>query len=228
MMHFARNIKLIRELSGLTQVEFATVLGTNKSNIKTYETTEVEAKGLIRRRLAKLAGVPVHYLSEKELTEKDIRLAITKEKYEKYRGKVESFDQLLDSQEPPRETEIVSNNDNAGETITDQLIRTMIQVMERQNEILKENREAVIDKVNQISLTVESLKVNQDKLINKIDANSSDLSGKFEAIEKTVVEKFAALQQFVQDEGNKVYLHEFGEKGKSRRPVVAGKKNKVD
>lgn len=66
------NIKLIRELSGKKQPEFADIIGTNLSNLKTYETTDVRPKANILAKIADYAGITVEKLEEHRLTHKDI------------------------------------------------------------------------------------------------------------------------------------------------------------
>lgn len=79
MSAFNRNIRLIRALTGLKQPEFAELIKSNKSNIKTWETTEtLPTDVLIYTRLADLAGVPVSDLKNKILTEKEITLKVEK------------------------------------------------------------------------------------------------------------------------------------------------------
>lgn len=118
---------------------------------------------------------------------------------------------------------------NAGSqtlSLTDQLMKIMINVIEQQNAILKENKELLVDKVQHISMTVETLKKNHDTVIVTIEAHSGALSGKLEVIEKSVVERFEALQQLVQDVDNKVYLHEFPKKSKSGPAGKGGRSDK--
>ena len=58
-MQLNKNIKLVRELSSKTQPEFAEIIGTNLSNLKTYETTNVKPKGNILARVADIASISV-------------------------------------------------------------------------------------------------------------------------------------------------------------------------
>ena len=63
----------------MKQPAFAGLIKSNKSNIKTWETTEtLPTDILIYSRLAALAGVTVNDLKNKKLTEKDITLNVEK------------------------------------------------------------------------------------------------------------------------------------------------------
>ena len=73
MLQINTNIKLIRELSRLKQEDFARLIKTNLSNLKTYETTEVRPKADVLARIADLAGITVDDLDRK-LTHKDLKL----------------------------------------------------------------------------------------------------------------------------------------------------------
>jgi transcriptional regulator with XRE-family HTH domain len=71
-MQVNTNIKLIRELSGKKQSQFAKIIKTNLSNLKTYETTDVKPKANILANISDYAGVSIDDLLEKKLTHKDI------------------------------------------------------------------------------------------------------------------------------------------------------------
>lgn len=79
-MQLNTNIKLIRELSGKKQTEFASLIGTKLSNLKTYETTDVRPKANILARIADIAGVSVKDLEERQLTHRNININIDKSK----------------------------------------------------------------------------------------------------------------------------------------------------
>lgn len=66
------NIKLIRELSGKTQVEFAKLIKTNVSNLKTYENTDVKPKAFLIWNISQFAGVSTDDLENKKLKPDDI------------------------------------------------------------------------------------------------------------------------------------------------------------
>lgn len=72
-MQINTNIKLIRELSGKKQEEFAKLLNTKLSNLKTYENTDVNPKANVKAALAELAGISILDLETKKLTYKDIK-----------------------------------------------------------------------------------------------------------------------------------------------------------
>jgi len=101
MNAFNHNIKLIRALTKKKQPEFARLIKSNTSNIKTWETTEtLPTDVLIYSRLAELAGVSENDLKTKKLSEKDIILNVEKvdEKIEKgssYLKLLESNDQFF-------------------------------------------------------------------------------------------------------------------------------------
>lgn len=77
MRAFNYNIKLIRVLSGKNQKEFADLIKSKESNIKTWETTKsVPRDHLIYRRIADLAGVAVDDIKNKKLEEKDVKLKV--------------------------------------------------------------------------------------------------------------------------------------------------------
>lgn len=72
-MQINDNIKLIRELSGKTQAQFAELIKTNLSNLKTYENTDVMPKAYLILNISKLAGVSTDDLENKELAHEDVR-----------------------------------------------------------------------------------------------------------------------------------------------------------
>lgn len=73
-MQINDNIKLIRELSGKTQVEFAELIKTNVSNLKTYENTNVRPKAYLILNICKYAGISADDLENRKLYPEDIRL----------------------------------------------------------------------------------------------------------------------------------------------------------
>lgn len=83
MLQIGRNIKLIRGLAGLKQVDFALLISENLSNLKTYETKDVMPKPHIQQRIAKIGGVTVEDLIEKKLTIDDIKINLEVEKVKK-------------------------------------------------------------------------------------------------------------------------------------------------
>lgn len=72
MLQLNTNIKLIRELSGEKQLDFAKLIKTNISNLKTYENTDVRPKAKVLAAIADLAGISMHDLEFKKLTHSDI------------------------------------------------------------------------------------------------------------------------------------------------------------
>jgi len=201
-----QNIKLIRELSGKKQEKFAELIKTNLSNLKTYENTNVRPKAIVLAAIADYAGITVEDLENKKLTHKDLKF-----------GSVEK-DEVDKVEEPAVPYE------NKNLSLTDQLIKAMIQVMERQNEILKENKDVYIGKVESISLHIEAVRKNQDTLVIDIKGSLDVIGEKLQVVEKIVTEKFASLSQQMTDVGSKAFLHEFPKKDKSV-PVRRGDKS---
>jgi hypothetical protein len=77
MNAFNYNIKLIRGLTRLTQPLFAKLIKSNPSNVKTYETTDVECKDFVTlKALADVAGVAVDDITNKLLSVDDIKLKV--------------------------------------------------------------------------------------------------------------------------------------------------------
>jgi hypothetical protein len=102
MSAFNHNIKLIRALTKKKQPAFAELIKSNKSNIKTWETTEtLPTDVLIYSRLAEIAGVTEHDIKTKKLTEKDINIKVEKVEQEstvsqsKYLQLLESNDRFF-------------------------------------------------------------------------------------------------------------------------------------
>lgn len=73
-MQINDNIKLIRELSGLTQAEFAKLIKTNVSNLKTYENTNVRPKAFVVFNVSLIGGVPSEEIENKKLKPEDIKI----------------------------------------------------------------------------------------------------------------------------------------------------------
>jgi transcriptional regulator with XRE-family HTH domain len=73
-MQINDNIKLIRELSGLTQAKFAELIKTNVSNLKTYENTSVRPKAFIIFNVSALAGISSDELENKKLIPEEIKI----------------------------------------------------------------------------------------------------------------------------------------------------------
>lgn len=73
-MQINDNIKLIRELSGKTQADFAELIKTNVSNLKTYENTNVKPKAYLILNISKYAGISSEDLENKKLKPEDINL----------------------------------------------------------------------------------------------------------------------------------------------------------
>lgn len=78
MLQLNTNIKLIRELSGKKQLEFARLIKTNLSNLKTYENTDVRPKANVIAAIADIAGISTIDLENKALTHKDIQFGSIK------------------------------------------------------------------------------------------------------------------------------------------------------
>lgn len=98
MSAFNHNIKLIRALTKKKQPEFAELIKSNKSNVKTWETTEtLPTDILIYTRLAEIAGVTVNDIKNKPLTEKDINLKVEKVEHAKGNSDNSNYIKLLES-----------------------------------------------------------------------------------------------------------------------------------
>lgn len=79
MRAFNHNIKLIRSLTGKNQDEFARLIRSKTSNIKTWETTKsLPRNHIIYKKIAELAGVSIEQIKNKTLEEKDIKLQVEK------------------------------------------------------------------------------------------------------------------------------------------------------
>lgn len=76
-MQINSNIKLIRELSGLTQSKFAELIKTNLSNLKTYENTDTRPKAYVILNISRLAGISSADLETKKLKAEDIKIDFT-------------------------------------------------------------------------------------------------------------------------------------------------------
>lgn len=75
MSAFNHNIKLIRGLTGLTQHLFAKLIKSKESNVKTYETTEVQCKDfLVLKEITDVAGISLDDLKNKFLEAKDVKI----------------------------------------------------------------------------------------------------------------------------------------------------------
>lgn len=78
MLQINKNIKLIRELSGKTQKEFAKLIKSNLSNVKTYETSDTRPKAPVLAAICDFADITLKELEEKELTHKDLPFQVDK------------------------------------------------------------------------------------------------------------------------------------------------------
>jgi transcriptional regulator with XRE-family HTH domain len=106
------------------------------------------------------------------------------------------------------------------------LVETQTVVMNRQNTILEKNQEFVIEKIENISLTVEAIRQNHEKMIIEIKTSSNGIEGKFQVFEKTIVEKFSTLSQLVKDESRMGFHQQYEEKDKRNQTGNAGKRHK--
>jgi hypothetical protein len=98
MSAFKDNIKLIRALTGKKQPAFARLIKSNTSNVKTWETTEtLPTDPLIYTRLAGIAGVTVHDLKNKTLSENEINIKVDKVDFDAQTGQQTKYMKLLES-----------------------------------------------------------------------------------------------------------------------------------
>ena len=98
MMQINRNIKLIRELSGKKQAEFAGLIKIKLSNLKTYENTDVRPKANVLTAIAELAGVSLEDLDKKQLTPADIKFNWMKDEKDDKVDYTAEYIQLLKDQ----------------------------------------------------------------------------------------------------------------------------------
>lgn len=78
MLQINKNIKLIRELSGKTQKDFAKLIKSKLSNVKTYETSDTRPKAPVLAAICDFAQISLKELEEKELTHKDLPFQVDK------------------------------------------------------------------------------------------------------------------------------------------------------
>lgn len=110
-MQLNDNIKLIRELSGVKQEDFAKLIKTNLSNLKTYENTDTKAKAPVLAAIADIAGITVDELEKKKLTHKDVTITLPEEdEQDEKDGKVENtpVDSLRANGTPDSKDELIS------------------------------------------------------------------------------------------------------------------------
>lgn len=72
MLHLARNLKLIRKLSGLTQPSFGNKFDATKSMVISYEQARAEPDELYIERVAKFASISEDDLKNKRLTVEEL------------------------------------------------------------------------------------------------------------------------------------------------------------
>jgi transcriptional regulator with XRE-family HTH domain len=114
------------------------------------------------------------------------------------------------AEEPPAPYEAKSGS------LTDQLMEAMVTLMKTQNQILLENKQVYLEKVNSISIRIEAIKTNQETLTLDIKGYYDDISGSLLGFEKTISERFSSLSQQVEGVSNATYLNEYStKKGKS-------------
>lgn len=77
MRAFNHNIKLIRSLTRKNQQDFAKLIRSKVSNVKTWETTQsIPRDEFIYQRIAELASISIDDLKTKKLDQKDISLKV--------------------------------------------------------------------------------------------------------------------------------------------------------
>jgi len=72
LLQLAANIKLIRQLSGLTQEDFGVKFNASRAMITSYESAKAAPDDLFLTRLSKYSGVPKEDLLDKALIEENI------------------------------------------------------------------------------------------------------------------------------------------------------------
>lgn len=131
MLQINKNIKLIRELSGKKQEDFAKLIKTNLSNLKTYENSSVRPKANVIAAICDFAGITTEELENKALTHKDVHLEVD----------------IVDKRK--------LNNSNGQpdlSTLLSQLMQKQNQLMEMQNKILSDTKQDLIEKVKEIHI----------------------------------------------------------------------------
>ena len=74
MLQLGRNIKYIRLLKGMTQSEFADLVGSKSDNIYVYEKGKANPNTLILQNISRVAGVSVDDLLSKDLSQLPINV----------------------------------------------------------------------------------------------------------------------------------------------------------
>jgi transcriptional regulator with XRE-family HTH domain len=204
-------LKKAREKKGLSQQEVADFIGVSQKAYSMYEEGKRNPKHDKRVKLSKLFG---------------LELSSTNKEPE-----VEGPSESTGQKEPAQETQ-QSIIDKMMKFIVllmekqNGLVETQTVVMNRQNTILEKNQEFVIEKIENISLTVEAIRQNHEKMIIEIKTSSNGIEGKFQVFEKTIVEKFSTLSQLVKDESRMGFHQQYEEKDKRNQTGNAGKRHK--
>jgi transcriptional regulator with XRE-family HTH domain len=72
MLHLSDNLKLIRQLSELSQQEFGKLFGISKDKVFSYENERAQPNELIAAKIAEFAGITEEQLYKKKLKREDV------------------------------------------------------------------------------------------------------------------------------------------------------------
>lgn len=73
-MHIGENIKLIRQVWGLKQPQFAKLLDATTAMIKSYENGNAQPKKLVEEKLSELSGIKLEELRNSKISIKSIKM----------------------------------------------------------------------------------------------------------------------------------------------------------
>lgn len=202
-MQINDNIKLIRELSGLTQKEFAELIKTNISNLKTYENTDVRPKAYIVLNVSRLAGISASDLETKKLQAEDITIKVPK----------------VEKVEKDASTEKASSGIEADFL---EVIKMMVADLRKRSDEKEADLVALRSAVNEIKVVdnkVEGLKTTVHDLQGKVE----DAESIIEVLQEFVVRQFVKLrkesrEKVLAEMGNVSVEHEKRRRQKDTQP----------
>ena len=199
-MQINRNIKLIRELSGKKQSEFAELIKTNLSNLKTYENSDVRPKANVIAAISDLTGVTVDDLDNKKLTHKDICFKpVEVEKVE------------VDKKEDKEMNDLLC-----------QLMKQQNKLMEMQNKLLEDQTVNIMKTIVDTNQNVARLKRGLQAILDQLDSASTVALRSLARLEKKPDENSLLNEQdFLIVEG-KNFAHKSQEKKKQGKHAVKG------
>lgn len=137
MSAFNYNIKLIRSLTEKNQKDFATLIKSKESNIKTWETTKsLPRQQAIYRRIADIAGVTIDDIKNKKLEEKDIDLKV--EIVEKDNCKLSTREVIDDLREDKRRANFREDTILSQLVINSTAMMNMLTALQRHDQVFHE------------------------------------------------------------------------------------------